>query len=74
MINEQTMKMVAINGAMHLRNATPEQVAEGNVMDAFTLSYAMEILTGTPKEACLTLLLDGQEKLKKFEEEIVNKA
>ena len=50
--------------SMYLNNSTADEVGAGGVMDAFTLSFAMEILSGMPKENCLTKIMERTTELK----------
>ena len=69
---DEVMRGFALNGAMYLRSKTTEQIEDGEGLSAFDLSFAMEILTGMPKEECLNLLMEGQERIKKVYADIEN--
>jgi hypothetical protein len=69
---EEMMNELALNGAMYIKGVTQNQAEQGNCLSAFDLSFAMEVLTQTPKEECLTLLLKMQTKIAQVEG-IINK-
>lgn len=70
MTKQEMIEGLALNGAMYLKSNTTNEIEAGSCMNAFDLSFAMEILTGVPKEECINLIIKGQEKIAKSEEAI----
>jgi hypothetical protein len=71
-ITEDAISEMVVNAAIHCRNKTEGEKRRGEGMDAFGLTFAMELLTGKPKEECLDMLLDVQKKMNEMAQIIEN--
>jgi len=66
----EVLEGMALNAALYIKSVTPEMVEAGQGIDAFTLSFVMEILTSKDKQECLDMIMAAQDRIRKAEENI----
>jgi hypothetical protein len=74
LITEDVITEMIVNAAIHCRNKTEAEKRQGVGLDAFSLTFAMEVLTGKPKEECMDILLDVQKTMAEAQKIIENNA
>jgi len=71
-ITDEAVSEMIVNAVIYCRNKTKGEISRGEGMDAFSLTFAIELLTGKPKEESLDMFSDVQKKMNEMAQIIEN--